>query len=639
MEPRSVEIRIGEGECGRFTRADFINLTLILIFCGAFVCLRWLKMDTLVSGDPARWLFEGQRVAAGELPYRDFSWNYPPFSVLLLGWVMRWFGVTFLVAQIFLDILSLGVVLFSYLLVRLLLPRFLHIPTMFWLIAVCGTSLMFFNLFSFLTYVPALQLGAAGFLLFLIGVLSYARTGRLGGVAWLILTLGAFVAEYSKPESLVAVFSTLAVLAIGDRVYWFAGRSTRDWLAHYAKLSLFSAGPALIAYLWTAKVAGSSNMRAGITGYGQAAAFCPWWPTGLGVFGAAASLGEAAFIAAALSLTRWKQFVARFGRTYYYGLAVSVAGLCVYFTYVLIGNWDLLTGNRSFADKIWYSAQSTVWTSAILLPVMWSCVALWFYLAYTLLLSGNGQRHPSSFGLLVLLTGPVAMSARGWFNWNQGIRTDVAGICYPFFLLLAPYLIWRFLSLGGTFPDARASIGSGARFAVVSLLTTYGLLRLIAAYPGLLSSAHYRGISTLAGNIRVTDYENDSEIYRFVIENTSLGDTILDLPYGGGMNFAAHRLSPIFHTQFRQVSMADASLEKDLERLRSHPPKVVIADNAANYGAVYGQQGCTCSFPHLVWSPGTSSVIPDKVFPALVEIEENYRVAKIVGRKLLLVPK
>jgi hypothetical protein len=521
----------------------------------------------------------------------------------------------------------------------MLLPRFLHGPVMFCLIAVCGTSLMFFNLFSFLTYVPALQTAAAGFLLFLIGVLTYVRTGRLRVATWLAVTFGAFVAAYSKPESLLAVVCTVMVLSIGDRVYWFAGRKRSDWFWHYTRFCFACAGPALTAYLCTGAAAGFANLWAGNTGYGLAGAACPWWPTGLGLFGAAASLGEAAFVAAALSLTRRRQFVARFGRAYYRGLAGGVAGACLYCAYVLNSNWDLLTGDRSLAEKLWYSGHSTVWTSAILLPVMWSCVVLWSYLIVRLLRFRGEKPSSDLFIMLVLLTGPVAMSSRGWFNWSHGIRTDVPGICYPFFLVLAPYLIWRSLTLAGSGVDLDTGIRSRPGAAVAAVLATYGLLRVVAAYPSLLSNGPYHDLSTMAGNVRVTNYAGDSEIYRFVVENTSSGDTVLDVPYGGGMNFAAHRLSPLFGTQFRHWSMADAFLEKDLEGLHRRPPKVVIANNEPNYGAVYGLQGCTCAFPRLVWAPGTSSVVPDKVFPAFVEIQKNYRVAKVVGRKLLLVPK
>jgi hypothetical protein len=638
MEALSVKTDSGQIKSARVSTTDLGNVALILVLCGVLGYLRWVKMDTLVWGDTPRWLFEAQRVAASEVPYRDFSWQYPPFSVLLLGWTMRWFGVTFAVAQVFVDIVSIGVVLAIYSLIRLLLPRFLLIPVMFCLVAVCGTSLMFFNLFSLLTYVPALQTGVGGFLLFLLGVLNYVRTGKLKATTWLMVTFGAFVAAYSKPETFVATYSTLALLAIIDRNYWFEGRKTKDWFLHYAKLGVACAGPVLVAYLRTGVVAGFANMMAGITGYGLASATCPWWPTGLGIFGAASSLGEAAFVASAISLTCRKHFVDRFGSTYYYGLAGGLIGACIYLAYVVFNNWNLLTGSRSILDKIWYSGRSTFWTSAVLLPVMWSCVVLWPYLVARCLLLRKQRPSADCFTVLVLLTGPVAMSARGWFNWTHEIRTDVPGVCYPFFLVLGPYLIWRLLTLGGPAPELQAGVRARAGIAVVALLVTYGLLRIIAAYPHLLSNGAYHHMSTLAGSVRLTDFETDSEIYRFVVENTSPSDTVLDLPYGGGINFAAHRLSPFFETQFQQVSMPERFLEKDLEALRQHPPKVVIADNAPSYGVSYGLMSNECVFPRLVWAPRISPV-GERIFPSIVYIEHNYRVAEVVGRKLLLVPK
>ena len=638
MENNFPETHSDQIKSPAFSKTDLGNIAFIVMLCGILSYLRWAKMDTLVLGDAPRWLFEAQRVAVGQLPYRDFSWQYPPFSVLLLGWTMRFFGITFTVAQVFVDVVSISVVLAAYFLIRLLLPTFLLIPVMFCFIAVCGTSLMFFNLFSLLTYVPALQTAAGGFLWLLVGVLIYLRTGKLTGANWIMITSGAFIAAYSKPETFVATYSTLVVLAIADRNYWFEGRETREWFWHYTKLGTACAAPALIAYLWTGAVVGFANLREGITGYGLAGAACPWWPTGLGLFGAASSLGEAGFIAATLSLTRRKHFVARFGRGYYFGLAGGLLGVFVFLAYVFFNNWELLTGRRSIVDKIWYSGQSTFWTSAILLPVMWSSVVLWFYLAVRFIRSRRQRPSTDAITILVLLAGTVAMSARGWFNWSLGIRTDVPGVCYPFFLVLGPYLLWCLLSLGGPGLDLNAGMRAKAGFAVAALLVTYGLMRFIAGYPNLLSNRAYHELSTIAGRVRLINYETDSEIYRFVLENTSPNDTVLDLPYGGGINFATHRLSPFFDTQFRHVSMSDRFLDKDLDGIHQHPPRVVIADNQPNYGATYGLKDNVCPFPQLVWAPDSRSVA-DKIFPTIVYIQQNYRVAKVVGRKLLLVPK
>jgi len=621
-----------------FSPADRRNLAVILAVCGAFCYLRWLKLDTLVWGDSGRWLFEGYRTAAGEVPYRDFSWFYPPLAVLMLGWTMKMFGVAFASAQVFVDLVSLAVVFLGYTLIRPLLPRFLHLPATVCLVAFGGTSLMFFSLFSFFSYVPALQIGAAGFLLLLVGVLSYLRSGKLKAGTWLALSAGAFVAAYTKPESLLATFCTLGLLAVVDRRYWFAGKKTAGWFWHYARVAAACMAPVLVAYLWMAAVAGTKNLWLGITSFGLASTACPWWPTGLGLFGVAASLGEAACLASALSLLRRRQFAIRFGKAYYHLLAGGLGGGCLYVAYVLHINWDLLTGARSISDKFWYSAPSVLWSEAVLLPVMWSSIVVWLWLLFRWIVAG-GRLPSDSLMLLVLLTGPVAMSSRGWFNWHFSVTTSVPAICYPFFTLLAPILIWRLFASTVHGPNLDRGIRGGPGIAVVTLLVGYALLRVAAGYSSQLSNRRYHDLATLAGNIRLSDFALNSEIYRFVMENSRPADTVLDIPYGGGMNVATHRPSPLFFTMFEDLNMPDDLLEKDLERIRAHPPKVVIAQNGPNYGVYYGLEGCTCAFPHLVWVPPTSSVVPGKVFPAIAYIQQNYRVQKIVGSKLLLVPK
>jgi hypothetical protein len=397
-------------------------------------------------------------------------------------------------------------------------------------------------------------------------------------------------------------------------------------------------GPVLIAYLWMGAVVGFRNLQLGITGYGLARAACPWWPTGLGIFGASASVGEAAFIASVISLTRRSRFAIRFGRKYYYALAGGVAGACLYATYVVYTNWNLLTETRQMSDKLWYSAPSTLGSSAVLLPVMWSSILLWLWLLLRLIRSG-GRLSGASSTLLVLLTGPVVMSSRGWFNWHLGVTTSVPAICYAFFILLGPYLIWRFLAIAGPGPDLDRAVRGRPGAVVASLCLAYALLRVAAGYSSLLSNRQYQNLATLAGDIRLSNSAVDSEIYRFVIENSRPTDAVLDLPYGGGINVASHRLSPLFATLFEQLKVPDHLLNQDLERIRARPPAIVIAENQPNYGVHYGLYGCACAFPNLVWIPPTSSVEPGKVLPAVTFIQKNYRVSRIVGPKLLLVPK
>ncbi|MDZ4673278.1 MAG: hypothetical protein SGI84_02425, partial [Gemmatimonadota bacterium] len=43
-------------------------------------------------GDIGRWSHEVERFAAGELPYRDFQWHYPPLGLWVEGFAARLVG-------------------------------------------------------------------------------------------------------------------------------------------------------------------------------------------------------------------------------------------------------------------------------------------------------------------------------------------------------------------------------------------------------------------------------------------------------------------------------------------------------------------------------------------------------------------
>lgn len=83
------ETPIVEGVKCRTPKADYWTAGAILGLCCAAANVRWLKIDSLIWGDPARWLLEAYRVSAGDIPYRDFTWVYSPFSLFLFGWSMK----------------------------------------------------------------------------------------------------------------------------------------------------------------------------------------------------------------------------------------------------------------------------------------------------------------------------------------------------------------------------------------------------------------------------------------------------------------------------------------------------------------------------------------------------------------------
>ena len=551
---------------------------------------------------------------------------------------MKWVGIRFVVAEILIDVISLLVVGLAYGLIRLLLPRQFRLAAIFMLITVSATTQTKFNLFSFSTYVPSLETGAAGCLMVLVGIVVYLRSGVLRAWCAVIVVVGSFVAAYSKPESLVGAWAALAILAAADRHFWFRHRSTSAWIRRYAAFLTACIVPPLLAYGWIAHAAGPRNLKEGLTGYGLASQACPWWPTGLGLFGAAAALGQAAFFVGCLALSQDRYFAARFGRAYRITQILSAMGGAVYFAYFVYLNWNLFSTNRTWTDRLKYSLPTTLWTNAVLIPVMWVAICWCVYLVLEIF-ARNRLRdiNGKSLETLILLSVPVVMSLRGLFNTTLDRVTEVSAICYPFFLILAPYLLWRLIEATWPPEHVRNLTDAWVTRAVIVLCVGYGLLRVAGAYDSL-SDKNYGTMHTLAGDIRSRDYTVDFELYDFVMKNTSPIDAVLDIPYGGGINVASGRKSPLFTTQFQQWRTPAAYMQEDLDRIRKHPPKVVIARDEVNYGAYYGLQGGSCTFPHFVWTASGSPDPQNKEFPALDFIRENYHVVRKVGPKLLLMP-
>src|SRR5258708_1148542 len=131
---------IGQGTGGPHIHrivSKYGNAALVALVCGALITLRWKKMGSLLWLDPPPWLNEISRLARGELPYRDFSFQYPPFVVFLYGTILRSCGISFNTVQVITDIIDIGVVVAFYYLIRNLFPRALHAAVGCCLVCVC----------------------------------------------------------------------------------------------------------------------------------------------------------------------------------------------------------------------------------------------------------------------------------------------------------------------------------------------------------------------------------------------------------------------------------------------------------------------------------------------------------------------
>ncbi len=596
------------------------DLVVILALSTALMAMRWAKLDALTFSDPSMWLWQIGRFARGEMPYRDFSWNYPPLSILVLGGIARVFGPTFGVLQAAMDVLSLAVVLLCYSIARFLLPKSLHLVTIFAVIAICATTLTKFNLFSFSSYSPSLHFAAIGLLLVLVGGLRQLKRSAKHWSDFALITAGAFLAATSKPEAMVAAWGAVLLLCA---LRW---KFSSGWVLYCAALLAAAVLPALAMYGIVALLVGVEPLALGVSGYGLASFACPWWPTGLGLFGAGAVTGEAGFLAAALLWVFRRNLRAEwrgFARALWFA---AVPGLLLFVAYILYLDAEPLRSSSPLSFKLERVVVSVAWTSPILLPVMWA--AIWLCLYWTLLIR---RLSVASAQLYLFLSVPVIMSVRSLFGTTLFPITEVSAMCYPFLIVAAACLLWALFEM--TTPEQRRV----QTLIVIATLGVYSLARLTAAYPDQLSNSSYYALDTEAGQVNLSDAGKSGEIYQYIVEHTGPSDNLMDLPYGGGFNFASRRPSPTFTTQFRQLRMPSKLQERDLRQFIERKPKLVIARNDAHYGAFWGHaMNMNCTFPHFQWAPTEPSWDPAYVFPVVRYIEENYTVAERIGDELIL---
>ena len=175
---------------------------------------------------------------------------------------------------------------------------------------------------------------------------------------------------------------------------------------------------------------------------------------------------------------------------------------------------------------------------------------------------------------------------------------------------------------------------------VGSIIIVYGAGRLLGG-SFLFTDRNYRTLETAAGSVRISDYAPAIDIYRYVEAHTARSDYVLEIPYGGGINFASGRPNPIFDTMLFNMEIPPEYQRKDLERIKERAPKLIIAQDAPRLGTnfsfgIAGNRACVC--PLLVWIPDRPSWNPDYVYPLVDYIARNYRPVARIGGKVILEP-
>ena len=224
------------GGRGRYDDQGARDHARIIPYAALFAAGALISGFTLLRGigpfDEGLVLQAANRVADGQLPYRDFAWPYGPAQPLLLGGAAEAFGQSLLwwrLLRVAVDA-AIGVLVFA--LVRRQAPP--------WLAA--GAGLAAVAGFSQPTdpnpMAPALALGLAG-------VLVTARGGALAGGA-----LAGVAAAFRLDFGVYALLGVLAAALVQPAAIRLAARAAAGWAAVVAAAYLPFAALAGPADLW-----------------------------------------------------------------------------------------------------------------------------------------------------------------------------------------------------------------------------------------------------------------------------------------------------------------------------------------------------------------------------------------------------
>src|SRR5215469_15837931 len=392
----------------------------------------WLKLGAF-WGDPARSLFELYRAANGEIPYRDFSFPYPPLAIALISPVLRWFGATFQVAQVTYDLLGFGCVFGVWFLARRLMPSMAaFLATLGFIFCGGGGALYVFHL---RTYSPSNLVGFIGIVLSCAGLVDAIR-GKFDHRTLLLLGVGGFFSFMGRPDAAAGVVAGLLCLIVSeDRSALSVRASVRRWLRPAA---VVLAPSALCYSLLVAKL--GKPVVEGITAYGLASVARPLWPTGFGLVSAAVSVGA---VLAALGVVEWagRLFFSvplRPSPTLY---LLSAAGGVAWLWTCGVSVPEVMRDQGAGHGLLEVGA-FLIKPGIFIRPVRWASTLLFFasLVAYR---RARGAAKPEDRIFFVLMGVMTALSLRGFFNSSQSNAPELPATLQALTFPLFPLIAWQ----------------------------------------------------------------------------------------------------------------------------------------------------------------------------------------------------
>jgi hypothetical protein len=212
MSATAAAARVGAGRLRATATARVLapaGVIAVLVALLALTAGTWGDLDSDTGYD----VIAGARVAAGDLPYRDFTYYYGPLAPALSAVAALIGGPGFAPAIALGLIVTGAIVAATYALARLIVA-----PLAAALASVITVAVAFIpdNYGYVLPHTYAATLGTLALLGFLLGLARYARDGRR---AWLVAAgTAAGLAALCKPEVTAAAFAAAGAWLVARRI-------------------------------------------------------------------------------------------------------------------------------------------------------------------------------------------------------------------------------------------------------------------------------------------------------------------------------------------------------------------------------------------------------------------------------------
>jgi hypothetical protein len=245
-------------------RLGWVHVSAVILMLTAVAVVLACSPVERLHTDPSRWMYEAVRISVGDIPYRDFTWQYFPAGIYLLGFWVSIIGNTLADFKAFTLATSALIVALMWVILACGSQSILS-AGIITVVAAALTSLTFHErLFSLNLYTPAMTVGLIGVLVATIGFQRFAQ--RRDAVNLFVAAIGGTLAALSKVDfALYVITISLTVVMFGhfDKPKW----PMLAWVTYYViPLVLLTTSIILLVALQ----AGFRLMMYGLSGYGVA---------------------------------------------------------------------------------------------------------------------------------------------------------------------------------------------------------------------------------------------------------------------------------------------------------------------------------------------------------------------------------